>query len=368
MAGMTNKIFSALRGKNREAIEPARAAVFDESGYLAAYPDVAAAVQVGAISSGEMHYNLHGYSEGRIAYGARRPAPLSFPFANDSRPNRRDKMLANLNVASLNGLEIGALSSPQVTHDEGSIIYVDHVDTGSLLKKYGPDQSVDKSKIVHVDAVWGAQSLQECIGVNKKVDYVVASHVIEHVPDLITWLAEIHSILRQGGSLRLAIPDRRYTFDILKTETQLHDVLEAYLRRARAPLPRQILEHFGLARIVDCAAAWNGTLNLETLKPIHGWKDAMSFAQDAIANKTYHDSHCWIFTPVSFVGLCIEMSELDMLHFGCDYIIETPHNQLEFYASLSPRKDKSQLIESWVKVHEQLLDSKTYQQVKPRAH
>jgi SAM-dependent methyltransferase len=361
MAGLTKKILSKLRGENNNVIVPVNVAVFDEAAYLAAYPDVAEAVHAGAIASGEMHFNLHGYSEGRIAHGSKRPIPLNFPFAQDSRPNRRDKMLANLSVASLNGLEIGALSSPQVTHDEGDIIYVDHVDTETLLKKYGPDQSVDKSKIVHVDAVWGAQSLQECIGATKKVDYVVASHVIEHVPDLITWLAEIHSILRVDGSLRLAIPDRRYTFDILKTETQLQDVLEAYLRRARAPLPRQILEHFGLARIVDCAAAWNGTLNLAKLKPIHGWKEAIHYAQDAIANQTYHDSHCWIFTPVSFANLCIEMAEQDLLRFACEYHIETPRNEFEFYVNMVPCVDKSKIVASWHGMMDELLRSKSYQ-------
>jgi predicted SAM-dependent methyltransferase len=35
---------------------------------------------------------------------------------------------------------------------------------------------------------------------------VIASHVIEHTPDLVTWLAEIRAILQPNGTLRLAIP------------------------------------------------------------------------------------------------------------------------------------------------------------------
>ena len=146
-----------------------------------------------------------------------------------SIPSRRDKILANLDLKALKGLEIGALASPLVKPEEGNIFFVDHVDTETLLKKYGPDPSVNKADIMHVDAVWGAQTLQDCIGAGRKVDYVVASHVIEHVPDLVTWLSEIHSVLRKNGSLRLAIPDRRYTFDYLRNESRIHDVLEAYL-------------------------------------------------------------------------------------------------------------------------------------------
>jgi SAM-dependent methyltransferase len=332
---------------------------FDEIAYLAAHPDVAAAVKIGSIASGEEHYRLYGHREGRDAKGISRPNPISFPFAIGSSPNRRDKVLANLDVKKLEGLEIGALASALVRPDEGRVFYVDHVDTETLLKKYGNDPSVDKSSIVNVDAVWGDQSLQECIGTEKKVDYVVASHVIEHVPDLITWLAEIHSILRLGGSLRLAIPDRRYTFDILKNETQLHDVLDAYLRRARAPLPRQILEHFGLVRTVNCEAAWNGSLNLETLKPIHSWKDAISLAQGALNNRTYHDSHCWIFTPESFAKLCAGLAELELLQFTCEYCIETARNELEFYVSMTPSENKTKIKESWDQLRDAVRRSKS---------
>jgi SAM-dependent methyltransferase len=338
---------------------------FDEKDYLAAYPDVAAAVESGAIASGEAHFNLYGFKEGRSASGIRRPAPLSLPFPGDSHPTRRDKILSNLKLKELDGLEIGALSSPLVTHDEGNIFYVDHVDTETLLKKYGLDPSVDKAKIVHVDAVWGKQSLQECIGKAKKVDYVVASHVIEHVPDLVTWLAEIHTILRKGGSLRLAVPDRRYTFDYIRNESRLHDVLDAYIRRSRAPLPRMIMEHFGNIRIVDCAAAWAGKLDNATLKPYDSWSQGIVYAKDALENGNYHDTHCWIFTPLSFADLCGEMAKLDLLNFECDYCIETPRNELEFYVSMSPSEDKSEIIASWTRMTEQLLSSKTYQQKTP---
>ena len=361
MADIVNKAISLLRGKKTAAAEAEKMPVFDEADYIASYPDVAAAVKAGAFATGEAHYILHGYSEGRVAKGSTRPAPLNFPFGKDVHATRRDKMLANLDVANLKGLEIGPLSSPQVTHDEGSIIYVDHVDTETLFKKYGHDASVDKSKIVHVDAVWGVQSLQECIGLQKKVDYVVASHVIEHVPDLITWLAEIRSILRDSGSLRLAIPDKRYSFDILRCDTKLHDVLDAYLQRARKPVARLILEHFGNARIVDCASAWAGNLDISNLKPYHSWSEAIAIAKDSLLSENYHDSHCWIFTPVSFVKLCEVMASQGLLHFRCDYLIETPKNELEFYANLSPCEDVEQNILSWQRIADQLHNSKMYQ-------
>ena len=40
---------------------------FDESWYLARYPDVAEGVRKGYIHSGRTHYELHGKNEGRLS-------------------------------------------------------------------------------------------------------------------------------------------------------------------------------------------------------------------------------------------------------------------------------------------------------------
>ncbi|MPW20588.1 methyltransferase domain-containing protein [Paraburkholderia sp. CNPSo 3157] len=79
--------------------------------------------------------------------------------------------------------------------------------------------SVDVDKIVETDAIWGKRTLAETL--KRPVDFIVASHVIEHVPDLITWLRELSHALRPGGQVRLAIPDKRFTFDLLRRETEL---------------------------------------------------------------------------------------------------------------------------------------------------
>jgi SAM-dependent methyltransferase len=324
---------------------------FDELSYLAAYPDVAIAVKSGTLRSGCEHYKTVGYTEGRIAGSSARPTPINFPFQKRQVVTRRDKLLANLDLEILQGLEIGALASPLVRPNEGNIIFVDHVDTEQLINKYAKDPTVSKANIVKIDAVWGAQSLQTCIGDGKKVDYVLASHVIEHVPDLVTWLSEIRSILRSSGTLRLAIPDKRYTFDIIRNESDMQDVLDAYLRRVRAPLPRMILEHYGLVRAVDCATVWRGKAKkISQLPAYHSWAEALDHAKRALEDNSYHDCHCWVFTPRSFAKLCVEMALLDLLDFACDYHIDTAPNNLEFFVSMSPSDDKKRILDSWSKM------------------
>src|SRR5687768_3410790 len=105
--------------------------------------------------------------------------------------DKRHRMIAGLDVAKLLGIEIGPLTTPIVGRDEGEIIYVDHADTETLRRKYRDHPTVGVGCIVEVDAVWGGNTLQQAIGVGRKVDYVLASHVVEHVPDLIGWLEEV---------------------------------------------------------------------------------------------------------------------------------------------------------------------------------
>src|SRR5262249_47356628 len=53
------------------------------------------------------------------------------------------------------------------------------------------------------------------------VDFVVASHVLEHVADPLRLLDEIHRVLRPGGIAILLLPDRRMTFDSSRAPTRL---------------------------------------------------------------------------------------------------------------------------------------------------
>ena len=76
-----------------------------------------------------------------------------------------------------------------VAKTEGDITYVDHADTEALKRKYAADPEVNVEELVTVDGVWGANTLLDCVGGD--YDFVVASHVIEHVPDPAAFLAEL---------------------------------------------------------------------------------------------------------------------------------------------------------------------------------
>src|SRR5207253_2224313 len=126
-------------------------------------------IQAGTLPSGEAHYLRYGARENRALKPGVRALPLKFPFRKGLLPQRRDKILANLVLPDLLGIEIGALTAPLVTPAEGNILYVDHADTDALREYYRGHEDVDVTKIVEVDAVWGERTLRDCIGIGREV-------------------------------------------------------------------------------------------------------------------------------------------------------------------------------------------------------
>ena len=123
---------------------------------------------------------------------------------------RREFLLEMVNVDQLKGLEIGPLTDPLVTHEDlkgqGEIFYLDHLSTIELKEKYRADPSVDVENIVNVDFVCSDGDLERAV-LGNQFDYIVASHVIEHVPNILKFLQDTQKILKSGGQLFLIIPD-----------------------------------------------------------------------------------------------------------------------------------------------------------------
>ena len=245
---------------------------------------------------------------------------------------RTEKLLKDIDPAHQVGVEIGPLVNPVVTRQMGQIRYVDHDTTAALRLKYADNPTIDVNKIVDVDYVWGEKSLAELTQAEAPFDYLIASHVIEHVPDLVGWLTEIRRILKPGGILSLAIPDKRQCFDYKRQITQLCEVLEAYLYRNKRPSPRQIFDHFATA-VTNEQGAWVWSEKLaETAEfnPIDSLSTAWDITQQAFTTGNYCDAHCWVFTPTSFFRLLADLAELALLKFevvqfydteGCEFLV-----------------------------------------------
>jgi SAM-dependent methyltransferase len=236
-------------------------------------------------------------------------------------------------LAQCRGLEIGPRDAPLVRRDMGPVLYVDYADTETVKENYH-GFGADPSRVEAVDIVTGGGSLVAVL--LARVDYIVASHVVEHVPDLLGWLADMHGALRDGGTLGLAIPDRRFTFDRFRRESSIAEAVEAYLLQWERPSLRQVFDSAWMSVDIGVAEAWRNELpekgsaahRAERLKP------ALELVRRIHANANYNDAHCWVFTPASFLELLDQAARMDLLPFTVQDFHPTEQGGYEFYVVL----------------------------------
>ena len=257
--------------------------------------------------------------------------------------NRVDKILSHIDPANQSGLEIGALCLPIVAPERGPVRYVDHMDTASLRGKYAVDPNVDVDKIVDVSFVWGEKTLPQAVG-DERFDYVVASHVIEHVPDTVGWLREIAAVLKPGGILSLVIPDKRFTFDARRETTTFAALIESHLLGRRHPGFREVLDHFdsvvAVPGEVTTQAMWREGLDPHKVPHAHPGiidrlgEDGLRHYFNLVNGGLYMDVHVHVFTPDSLMRILARLACVGMLNFRVANFIPTEQDDMEFFVSL----------------------------------
>ncbi len=255
-------------------------------------------------------------------------------FLKRNLSDRKTKLLSKVDVKTSVGIEIGPLTNPVVTKREGVVYYIDHTSKDELIKKYLHDPNIDITQINDVDFIWGEKTLREAISGDLKFDYVVASHVIEHVPDLIGWLGEINEILNVGGHICLAIPDKRYTFDYQRQLTTVAELIDSYLNKLRRPSPRQIIDFYANAIKIDTYDAWNRNVVPEKCERFGSEETGLKLAQTSINEGVYVDVHCSVFTFDSFFNVLENLFLLDLLNFRVSIAYEPENYTNEFIVVL----------------------------------
>lgn len=250
--------------------------------------------------------------------------------------DRVDLLLMGLDVSRLCGLEIGPSSRPAVGKAEGEIYYLDVVDQQGLAEKYrgsiyDKERFPDQASFPKIDFLAGEGTLSDSCG-GRRFDYVVASHVIEHVADPIGWLQQIDEILRPGGQLRLAIPDKRYTFDIHRPLTPFAELLDCYHSRLKRPTYRHVYEMAVCTVDFDPALVWRGGLPppADRATGLEQWRRDLV----RLNRGEYVDVHCHTFTPDSFFSHFMEVRELGLVSLELEALYTTRQGQIEFFAHI----------------------------------
>jgi hypothetical protein len=197
------------------------------------------------------------------------------------------------------GVEIGPSHSPIAPKREGFKVHVvDHTTREGLINKYRTEP-VALDNIEEVDFVWTGGSYAELTGKPHFYDWVIASHVVEHSPDLIAFLEDCDSLLKDGGVLSLVIPDKRYSFDRFRPITGLARVIDSHNAANEIHSAGSVAEYFMNVVSKSGRGAWDAGFAGE-YRFYHSADDAMTGMRSVLDDKAYLDIHNWCFVPHSF--------------------------------------------------------------------
>ncbi len=251
---------------------------------------------------------------------------------------RRERLAQLTSWPEGTGLEIGPLAAPIVPRAERDVRYVDVFDQAALRERYHDDPSVPCEDIPVIDFALttgdGVVTLAEAAKEAAPYSYVVACHVIEHVPDVVAWLRDIAALLADDGLLVLVVPDKRHCFDYYREQTSVGQMLHAAEDGDLTPSLRAVYDHFRTMVTVSSVDTWRGRPPDELSRArVYTLEETLAEVQRARSGQ-YVDCHVWTFTPEVFVEQLTELAVLGLSDFVIEALLPTPEEALEFYVVL----------------------------------
>lgn len=242
--------------------------------------------------------------------------------------DRKDKLLAHV-CRTGPGVEVGPSHNPTAPKREGYQVHIiDCLDREGLVERFRA-HSVRLENIEEVDFLWRGEPYAELTGRRHHYDWVIASHVVEHTPDLIGFLQECDSLLKPGGVLSLAIPDKRYCFDYFRPIAGLGKVIDAHDRRLTRHTAGTAVEFTLNASKREGMIAWSNSHPGRT-DLTHDLTAARKVMEAAERSSKYQDFHAWCFTPHSFRLLIEDLFALGRISLrevaffdsaGCEFFV-----------------------------------------------
>ncbi len=283
---------------------------------------------------------------------------------NKQKMSRKDKvqyLSIFIHPESSVGLEIGPNLTPLFSKKSGfQVNYLETVSTNELKRRV-QDSGKDSDLVEEIDFVFQrGKNLVENIEKYNYYDYVVSSHVVEHIPDFVSHLQEVSIVLKDSGILGLIIPDKRLCFDFLKPHSTLGQVLQAYVeKRTEPPISSCIDEIRYGSRLKDIGkGAWDvndsGYLYPKYENYYSKLDKMLSNTGRLFSEKSF--VHTWFFTCDSFLSIFNDLQNLNLTDFSLIDIHPTGH--MDFIAILG-KKDSSHPKMSY-KESLEVLKSKNY--------
>lgn len=246
---------------------------------------------------------------------------------------REEKVLIKIDKSKI-GIEIGPSHAPLAPKKNGFNVHIiDHMNREELIKKY-TGHNVNLENIEEVDFVWSGQSYAQLTGKSNYYNWAIGSHLIEHTPDLITFLKECEEILKEDGVLSLVVPDIRFHFDYFRPITGISKVIDAYLQKNVIHTAGTAAEYHLNCSVRGGKIAWDQA-NRQEFSLLYSSADSYDQMQKVIKQKEYLDLHSWSFTPTSFRLMIQDLNDLGFISLKEMTFFPTAGS--EFYITLGKK-------------------------------
>jgi len=137
----------------------------------------------------------------------------------------REHRQAALPLIRGSGLEIGALHEPFPVPQGAAVTYVDTLTVDQAARLF---PEIDAARITKADHILDLDVDGLGCFPDRSFDFVVISHVLEHVANPVRIVGEVFRVLRPGGRAIIAVPDMRFNFDRTRPLTPFAHLLEDY--------------------------------------------------------------------------------------------------------------------------------------------
>lgn len=234
-------------------------------------------------------------------------------------------------------LEIGPYFNPIAPRARGyRATTLDLYPTATLRERAAADPNSPKERLAlieEVDLVGSACSVADLAcakyGADRRFDWILSSHNIEHIPNPIRFLRQCSAVLRPEGRLRLAVPDKRTCFDHFRMLTDTGDWLEAFVEQRSMPTPYQLFRAWTIDSFRSPSSGeWTPTRRALSL--YRQW-----FAPGGSVPAGYVDTHCWAFIPASFELIVRDLVAFGLVDLRLESVAESEASEIEFYVDLA---------------------------------
>jgi len=286
---------------------------------------------------------------------------LEYLVKNTQIYKRYKLLLRNISKTD-KGLEIGPFYHPIAPKKDGwQTTIVDICSKEDLIKKLSPEiMSHGLSKnIEDIDILWDwkNESLEEAVKnkVGNNLDYIISSHSIEHVVDILDFLKSCSNLLKESGVFNLAVPDLRYNFDFFRNPSSLGQVLSVYNNKTKRHSSEVYLDSINHQSWADKQSAWRPHSSQEVVLYPQKLEVSWKLYQDNLLSENHTDCHNWTFTPSSFKLLFFELLVLGFIDLMVNKIVQDDsENGSEFIVQLT-KIDKTSIEMKSEEIHEHRL-------------